>query len=272
MSNPDNQEHHQTISDWIESLPLIPPVPCSYYQDRQSRIKAFLNQENMPLPVVDYLLSQGFRRSGYIFYQNHCPTCTMCLSYRIPLHDFSWERDSIRRLYRKNSDISIRIQKPQMTSEKKRIYLRYQKSQHFDNPPREMVRPEIAQEPFSPKSALRTMHEQMYRNTENSFEMEIWLQDRILSYLIFDMGSDALSAVYLVYDPDLKKRSPGKLTILKFLEYARQEEFTYVYLGFYLPGHSKMAYKFQYQPAQILDTRQNEWKDASAFMNTFAPH
>ena len=64
------------------------------------------------------------------------------------------------------------------------------------------------------------------------------------------------------FDPDHARRSLGTLAILAGLDWAREREIQYYYLGFYIPGHPKMDYKRHFMPAEIRDPVAGRWVGA----------
>ena len=75
------------------------------------------------------------------------------------------------------------------------------------------------------------------------------------------MMSDGLSAVYSFFDPDLKKRSLGTYCVLQQIEYAKQLNLEYVYLGYWIENHEKMHYKKNFKPLQLY--LEDQWKTTS---------
>jgi arginine-tRNA-protein transferase len=77
-----------------------------------------------------------------------------------------------------------------------------------------------------------------------------------------DRLSDGLSLVYSFYDSDLRHRSLGSYIILEHIEHARRLKLPYVYLGYWIEGSRKMAYKSRFVPQERL-TRSG-WVRATA--------
>lgn len=86
----------------------------------------------------------------------------------------------------------------------------------------------------------------------DSLCVELRLDDRLLAVAITDRVPDALSAVYTCFDPDESGRSPGVLAILAQVELARRWGLPHVYLGYWIGGCQKMAYKSEYRPVEVL--------------------
>ena len=65
------------------------------------------------------------------------------------------------------------------------------------------------------------------------------------------MLDDGLSLVYSFYDPDRIADSLGTWMILDHVEMARDAGLPYVYLGYWVPGSRKMAYKAGFGALEI---------------------
>ena len=81
-------------------------------------------------------------------------------------------------------------------------------------------------------------------------------QDRgpgdLIACVLVDVMSDGLSLVYSFYDPNLPRRSLGSFIILDHIVQAGLMDLPYVYLGYWVPGSEKMAYKARFSPIEIL--------------------
>jgi hypothetical protein len=63
--------------------------------------------------------------------------------------------------------------------------------------------------------------------------------------------ADGLSMVYSYFDPDMEDRSLGTFMILDHIERARAAGLPHVYLGYWVDGSPKMAYKVRFGPRSI---------------------
>ena len=74
---------------------------------------------------------------------------------------------------------------------------------------------------------------------------------RLIAVAVSDLTEGALSSVYTFFDPGDDSLSPGVLCILWQIREALAQGKQWVYLGFWVPGCRKMAYKSDYRPLEI---------------------
>ncbi|HRO02740.1 MAG TPA: GNAT family N-acetyltransferase, partial [Terricaulis sp.] len=74
----------------------------------------------------------------------------------------------------------------------------------------------------------------------------------LMAVALTDVLGDGLSLVYSFFDPDAPKRSLGNYAVLDHIQQARAAGFQYVYLGYWIAGSEKMAYKAEFQPLELL--------------------
>lgn len=87
---------------------------------------------------------------------------------------------------------------------------------------------------------------------------EFRASSRLLAVAVVDHLEDGLSAVYTYFDPDERRRSLGRLAILKQVELARALQLRWLYLGYWIEDCQKMSYKTEYQPLEYF--RGGEWR------------
>ena len=103
----------------------------------------------------------------------------------------------------------------------------------------------------------------LYCSPVATIEIEYFLQDRLLGVSIADQSSEALSSVYMYFDPDFARRSLGVYSVLREIDYCRETGRPYYYLGFYVKNCSKMDYKARFRPYEMLNA-DYEWVRSAA--------
>jgi arginyl-tRNA--protein-N-Asp/Glu arginylyltransferase len=74
----------------------------------------------------------------------------------------------------------------------------------------------------------------------------------LIAVCLTDLLADGLSMVYSFYAPEADKRSLGTFMILDHIERARRLGLPHVYLGYWVEGSKKMAYKARFLPQERL--------------------
>ncbi|MCB1388940.1 MAG: arginyltransferase, partial [Rhodobacteraceae bacterium] len=82
---------------------------------------------------------------------------------------------------------------------------------------------------------------------------------KLAAVCLTDVLDDGLSLVYSFYDPDRIRDGLGTYMILDHVALARQVGLPYVYLGYWVPGSAKMAYKARFGALEVY--RDGEWRD-----------
>ncbi len=83
-------------------------------------------------------------------------------------------------------------------------------------------------------------------------------ETQLLGACLTDLLADGLSMVYSFYAPDEQRRSLGTYMILDHIERARRLGLPHVYLGYWVEGSRKMAYKARFLPQERLGM--NGWE------------
>ena len=194
-------------------------------------------------------LAAGFRRSGNLLYRPHCGQCHACVPVRIDCTRFAPNR-SQRRCLRRNADLQVRILPAGRTDERLRLYKRYLAQRHA--------------------GGGMDGHE---GDDYDRFLGSDWARSRcleirgdgpegagsLLAVAVTDMCPNGLSAVYTYFDPTQAHRALGTLAILQQVHWARASGLSHLYLGYWLEGHPKMAYKRHFSGLQAHDGL--HWQD-----------
>lgn len=79
----------------------------------------------------------------------------------------------------------------------------------------------------------------LIHSCSNSFFLELWKDNQLISVPTCDILDDGISAVYTFFDPNENRRSLGVFAILKQIEYVQSKQQNYLYLGYWVPPLEK---------------------------------
>jgi leucyl-tRNA---protein transferase len=224
------------------------PAPCPYLAGRlERRLVAALGGDD-PDGLHDRLLRAGFRRSQGYAYRPGCAGCQACVPVRIPVAQFVFRRPW-RRILRDNADLVASERRAVATPEHYALFRRYLEHRHAASGMAEMTWAEF--------------HAMIDDSPVDTRLIEWRRPDRsLIAASLTDRSRSGFSGVYKFFDPDDARRSLGSLIILWHVQRAAQLGLPYVYLGYWIAGSPKMAYKARFQPLEQL-TRSG-WRPMSA--------
>ena len=221
---------------------MTAPAPCPYLPARFER-KVFTHVVGRRAPELNNLLSHsGFRRSQTIAYRPACEGCKACVSVRVLADAFPLSR-SQRKILRRNDDLAGRMTAARPTSEQYSLFRAYLDARHADGGMVDMTVLDYAM-----------MVEDSHIDTR-LVEYRFQAGDRrgdLAAVALTDVLSDGLSMVYSFYEPEEEARSIGTYLILDHIARARALGLPYVYLGYWVEGSPKMAYKARFMPQERL--------------------
>lgn len=211
--------------------------PCPYLPGRQER-KIFAQLLEPDGARLNHSLAlSGFRRSQRIAYRPVCEGCSACTSVRIPVTDFRPDRNQ-RRVVLRNQDLMCEVLPPRALRTHYALLKSYLSDRHGGGGMTDMrFRDFTAMVEDSPVETFlleyRTSHGEL---------LAVALSDRV---------PDGLSMVYSFFAPSRHRRSLGTFMILDHVTRAAERNLPYVYLGYWVPGSPKMAYKGQFRPLEL---------------------
>lgn len=231
--------------------------PCPYLPGRMER-KLFTHlTQDKPLTLVDNLLKGGFRRSQNIAYMPYCEGCHACVSVRILVDEFEAGK-TMRRTLQRNRDLVARRVPAVPTSEQYSLFRSYIDARHSDGGMADMSVLDYAM--MVEDSVVKTFITEYRAKPEEPLDHHIdtW---PLAGVALCDRLSDGISMVYSFYEPLEEERSLGTYMILEHIDYARRLGLPYLYLGYWINGSRKMAYKTRYKPQERLGP--NGWVRAT---------
>ncbi|MCP4594701.1 MAG: arginyltransferase [bacterium] len=236
MSDPNTLGIQQVVDQVLAevSLPVSPPSPCPYLPQREDQAEWFVPDELHPA-AYEALMNRGFRRTGSVVYRPRCSGCDECRQARVLVGEFKRSR-SMRRVWRRNHDVSAEVGKLEPTTEKRDLFRRYLESRHDG----------------TMTGSPEEFDNFLYASPTHTQEVRYRLGRRLIGLSIVDRGAGSLSSVYMCFDPAHARRSLGTFSILWELEYCRREGVPLYYLGFHIAACPAMAYKSRFRPCEVL--------------------
>ena len=225
----------------IIQVPQVEEItPCPYLEGREKQLE-FFGATEVSAAELSRLLAEGWRKFGPCYFKPACPGCRLCIPLRIPVAEFTPSR-SQRRVLRKGSHLKVQFG-PLRLSE--RIYQIYR---------------DHSRQRFDQDSDLEGFLQSFYLPSCPCLQEEIYLDEELIGVGFLDLGEDCLSSVYFCFDPDYGHLNPGIFSALQEIEYARRNNLAYYYLGYYVPGSPRMAYKDRFLPREYYDWECRIWR------------
>ena len=213
------------------------PHPCSYKESEQAAT-VFVDPDLVIDKALNSKLSDlGYRRSGAHLYRPDCDFCQACISCRVPVAEFKFNR-SQRRILRRNESLQV-VEKSDLTSEfAYDLYQRYINQRHLDG---DMFPASLEQyEAFIKTKMVDTRFFLFYE------------QEKLLAVSVVDFLEQGLSAVYTFFDPEKSQRSLGNYAILWQIKKCQELGLSHLFLGYWIKGCGKMEYKSKFRPLEML--------------------
>ena len=223
------------------------PQPCPYLPGRQER-KVFTELSGPDATELNDALGRiGFRRSQSVAYRPSCAGCAACVSVRVIAAQFQ-PNATQRKLMRRHVDLEVTACRPWATDEQYQLLRRYLAARH-------------------PGGGMVGMDEMDYadmveQSPVNSVIVEYrepgsgGMPGRLVGCCLTDRQADGLSMIYSFFDTDQDVRPGlGNFIILDHIARAREAALPYVYLGYWVKGSARMAYKTRFRPIEMLGPR-----------------
>jgi arginine-tRNA-protein transferase len=227
---------------------LTAPSPCPYLEGKFER-KVFTHLVGERAAEMNDLLTQGgFRRSQNIAYRPACDGCLACVSVRILAGEFEPSRN-MKRILHHNADLIGAMNDAEPSTEQYSLFRSYLDARHRRGGMSDMTVLDYAM--MVEDTHVNTQIIEYRRRGPDSF-----ITGRghgpLLAVALTDTMADGLSMVYSYYDPAVEDRSLGTFMILDHIQRARAAGLPHVYLGYWVNGSRKMAYKVRFKPQEHL--------------------
>ncbi|MEX0814316.1 MAG: arginyltransferase [Dongiaceae bacterium] len=215
---------------------VTPLLPCPYLPGRMERKIATELSGRDAGASYEALSRAGFRRSHAIAYRPACPGCSACVPVRVAADAYRPGR-SLRRVERRNGDLAASSGTASATPEQYRLFGRYLDGRHGDGEMTGMTFREYRAMVEDSPIDTRMIE---FRDADG----------RLVACCLADRTGDGLSAVYSFFDTAVPRRSLGSFMVVWLIREAQRSALPYVYLGYWVAGSRKMAYKTRFRPMQ----------------------
>lgn len=220
------------------------PAPCPYLPGRMER-KVFTELNGPHAGELNDALGRiGFRRSQGVAYRPSCAGCSACVSVRVINRAFR-PNASQRKLLRRHADLEVTACRPWATDEQFQLLRRYLAERH-------------------PGGGMAGMDESDYADmVEQSPVNSVVVEYRepgaggrrgaLVGACLTDRQADGVSMIYSFFaadDPD--RPGLGNFIIMDHILRTAAAGLPYVYLGYWVKGSARMAYKVRYRPIEVL--------------------
>lgn len=227
---------------------MTAPAQCPYLPGQVER-KVFTHLVGQRAPEMNDILTQGgFRRSQNIAYRPACEGCRACVSVRILVDEFEPTK-SMKRALAANTDLVAKEYPAEPSTEQFSLFRRYLDSRHQSGGMSDMTVLDYAMMVEDTHVNTRIIE---YRLREEGDGIAERPAGRLIAAALTDQMADGLSMVYSFYDPEIEDRSLGTYMILDHIRRTRARGLPHVYLGYWVDGSRKMAYKTRFLPQEHL--------------------
>ena len=172
-----------------------------------------------------------------------------CISVRVPVASFRWGK-TFRSTRNRNADLIAEMVKAQATTEQYRLFRDYIDSRHSDGGMADMTVLDFSAMVDESFVETRLMEYRTAPAIRLAGPAE--RKGELIGAALIDVLEDGLSMIYSFYKPDDGGRSLGTFMILDMIARAKAMGLTYVYLGYWIEGSDKMAYKSRFLPQERL--------------------
>ena len=217
---------------------------------------------------MDAVWARGWRHFGAQFFRNslhlHEGSWLTIVPLRIRLADFKPSK-SQRRVLRKNVDVECRVEPLEITDELRAMFHRH-KQRFTDNVPENLSDflggepPSILQE-ARPDSFVIQSDNKMESPPQvcETLMLSCFLNGQRVAASFLDVGLNAASSVYGIFEPEHRARSLGIFTMLKEIEYAQGRGMEFLYSGYATHEPSHYDYKKHFTALEGFDWTTETW-------------
>lgn len=215
---------------------------CPYLKDGRERQFRYFFATQLNSSELGVWLRSGWRKFGMYYYKPECPQCQSCSPLRVVVKDFKISK-SMRRCWNKGKQVfTISIDKPKFSDRAFEIYQKH------------------SQIRFNQKSGDKEHFiESFYLPSAPMLQTNLYLGNELMGVGYLDICDDGMSSVYFAFDPVISDYSPGTFSILAEIDYVKQQNKDYYYLGYWVKNCQALDYKQRFHPCEVYLWDNDSW-------------
>jgi len=215
--------------------------------------------ENLNLWELDQYLEKAWYRMGQLIFTTHFlffgKSVFSALWLRLPLFRYVFQGSNRKLLQRIRERFQVHIRPMTFSNEKEDLYARY--AERFDG----------TLAPSLQEMLLEYAEESIY----DTWEVAVYDGEQLVACSFFDRGFHSLASIFAMYAPDYERHSLGYFTLLAEVAYALDNEYTYFYPGYVVPGNPRFDYKLRIGGVEYYDLKTEKWQPFQAIQPDRVP-
>ncbi|MFT5659409.1 MAG: arginyl-tRNA--protein-N-Asp/Glu arginylyltransferase [Sulfurimonas sp.] len=215
---------------------------CSYL-DNKEQTTHYKIINNCSAETTQELVERGYRRFGKMYFRPICADCHECQSIKIDVVNYSFSK-SEKRVIKKANNLNIYMQTPSLTQEHLNLFDKYHRFMQ-----------EKKDWNFQNVTADHYYNSFVTGHAEYGKEVLYFHEEKLIGVDLIDILEDGISSIYFYYDPSYSHLSLGKLSLLQQIQYAKEVNKKWIYLGYYVQDCPSLSYKANYKPYTTLQGR-----------------
>lgn len=213
---------------------------------------SYINQEFFARRVaperMDALWNSGWRHFGTQFFRYNLGfyeyEIRRVVPLRVRLAEFKFSK-SQRRVLNRNRDLKVVIRPTEIDAEREDLFHRHKR--RFKSGVPNSIYDFLSD--FAPSNVPC-----------ESLEVGVFENEKLLGASFFDVGREAISGVYAMFEPDEERRGLGIFTMLLEIGYALEHGKKFYHLGYAYAGNSFYDYKKRFAALESYDWNADIWE------------
>lgn len=210
--------------------------------------------EKMAPEELDVYLDRAWFRMGQMIF-----TCQF-LCFEGQLYSAIWTRldlrkyrfrKSLKKILKRNGDrFRILIRRAIFDQEKEMLYQEHKS--RFEG--------------YIAESLHESLHGEAKYNIYDTWEICVYDEHRLIAVSFFDNGKDSLASIMGLFDPAYKKYSLGFYTMLLEMIVGLQNNKSFYYPGYVVPGYQRFDYKLRIGDVDYYNIETRRWEAYQNFV------